>query len=98
MDVNLLTPSWVLWFDFKSQTFKCAVVITCTSISNAIAVGPHLWQVNIGLGNGLVAIWLQAITCVNVDLDLCCHMVSLNHSELRFQKWLQIANEVEVAK
>ena len=44
--------------------------------------------VNIGSGNGLlpsgnkpVAIWQQAITCANVDIDLSRHKASTGHNE-----------------
>ena len=40
---------------------------------------PLEWEVNIGLGNGLVPCLfrLQAITWTNVEPDLCCHRASL---------------------
>ena len=42
----------------------------------------------------LGAVRHQAITWVNVDRDLCCHMASLGHNDLRWvttkkQKWCQ---------
>ena len=40
------------------------------------------WLVDIDSGNGLVYSAQQAITAANVDPDLCCHMLSLGHSEL----------------
>ena len=40
------------------------------------ATGPYWWQDNIG------SIRQQAITWANVDLDLCCQMVSLGLNEL----------------
>ena len=41
------------------------------------ATWPHWWFINIGSGNGLVSWSKKAITWVNIDADLCHHMVSL---------------------
>ena len=87
LGINSLSPGGCS-FNFMCVMFKCVVVITFLSISNTMYClyvnGSGSWQmsVRIGLGNGLVLSGNKAIAWTNVDRDLCCHMVSLDHNEL----------------
>ena len=74
----------LMWMLLKIVIFKLLSRINILSISSDItlirelvlnATRPHWWWVNVG--------WQQAITWANVDLDLCRHMASLGHSELK---------------
>ena len=73
---------------FRKVIFQLILVIIAWNISYKIVLK---WmpmdftngKSNIGSGNGLV---LSGITWVNVDPDLCRHMASLGHNELKVKK------------
>ena len=76
--VNSLAPGKFEW-NFGPVIFKQILVIDGFGISCEIALIwiLHWWSVvGLGLGN-------QAITWANVDADLCRHMASLGHTELK---------------
>ena len=55
----------------------------CDIFCQVHATEPHKSETNIGSDNGLVPSDNKAIIWANVDPDLCRHMASLGHNELR---------------
>ena len=69
-NINSLTPARFK-VNFRWEIFKLILVVNgCPHMS---VTEPYLWYVNIG----------SAITWANVDPDLCRHMASLGHNELK---------------
>ena len=68
---------------FKANSCDWWVRYPLWNCSHVNGTGTHWWIVKIGSGNGLVPSGNKSLILVNIDPDLCRHMASLGHNEIK---------------
>ena len=68
---------------FKANSRDWWVRYPLWNCSHVNGTGTHWWIVKMGSGNGLVPSGNKSLILVNIDPDLCRHMASLGHNEIK---------------